>query len=232
MSQHTAVWQDHNSQKVVSWTPKQPPQAVEGPLDLDLFVDCVLDVDLAAGQLAFHEQDGQIRRVYLDGHHHLDIGHASGQVEPAGHLVFVRCDAPVTWHWRKGRVLIVDTGNGPTELPIRGACALQIDHPTTFFRAVLAGLDDHPHDRLVSVLDTLVRANLEQRVREVVEDQTIDPIRAQVLLESLEPADLNNDLADLGLACHQLTIALPVMSEDPDTVAEQAQPIVCYDDVI
>jgi hypothetical protein len=228
MTRHNAApWQELPADEAVTWTPASPPQAVEGPLALELFRDRLLALELAPDQVALHVVDGRIRRAYLDGHHQLPIGSATDGQAPEGWLVFLRPDVPIAWRWQDDAVLHVDQH---ARLPLRGACAVHVSDPVRFHDAVLAGLDDLPLPRLAAVLDTLVRGQLESRLQGVGGREGLDPLRAKVILEGLEPAALDDDLDALGLSCGYLAVAVPVASENDAPTPDQARP-ACYDDV-
>lgn len=224
MTRHAAApWQELPADEAVIWTPASPPQAVEGPLALDLFRDRMLALELAPDQVALHVVDGRIRRAYLDGHHQLPIDPAT-----EGWLVFLRPDVPIAWRWQDDAVLHADQ---QTRLPLRGACAVHVCDPIRFHDAVLAGLDNLPLSRLAAVLDTLVRGQLEARLQGVCGREGLAPLRAKVILEGLEPAALDDDLDALGLSCGYLAVAVPVASENDAPTPDQARP-ACYDDVL
>lgn len=221
-------WQELASEDVVVWTPATPPRCVEGPLDLDLFQGKMLAIELAPEQVALHVVDGRIRRVYLDGHQQLPSVPAGSDTGSAGWLVFLRQDVPISWRWHDGTFLHTDQRE---HLPLRGACSLHITDPIRFHEVVLAGLDDLPTARLAAVLDTLVRSRLESHLQGVGGRQGLDPLRAKVMLEGLEPVALDDDLEALGLACDHLTVAVPVAAEDDAPTRRRLCP-TCYDDVL
>jgi hypothetical protein len=233
MRHRRPTWQDHDPEHVVTWVPAEPPVAVEGPLALDLFCDRLLVLELAPSQVALLEVDGQIQRAYLDQGQQLDVGAETGQTEPRGRLIFVRSDVPIAWRWGDGAELHVDVGGGQSiDLPLRGQCAIAADDPVRFFRTVLAGLESLPVERLQNILDTLVRAQLERRLGELVEHAGLDRMQAEVMLENLAPADLDEDLAELGLACGELNLFVgETTSPDAAELIESA-PVYSYDDVL
>lgn len=233
MRHSTGPWQERNADAVVVWTPLEPPQAIEGPLPLDLFADQLLVLELADGQLAIHEIDGKVVRVYLDGVHELDVGPGQNQIAPLGQLTFVRTGALLNWRWQNSSLLRIDLGGGnATEIPIRGACALAVADPYTLHSNVLSGLSGVPLDRLTGVLDTLVRSRLEQRLRDLVERQVLDRTRAGVLLERLSASDLDDDLAPLGLRCEHLGVISLATDLEEAPKADSGEPVACYDDIV
>ncbi|MEZ4386213.1 MAG: hypothetical protein R3D98_01295 [Candidatus Krumholzibacteriia bacterium] len=230
MNRQAQPWQELDADQVVTWSPAEPPRAIEGPLALEMFRGRLLTLDLAPGQIAVHVVDGRTRRVYLEGHQELDLTAGPGAATCEGWLVFVRIDAPISWRWDESTRLHLTARTGETGLPLRGACSVLVADPLHFHDAVVAGLDTLPATRLAQVLETLVRSNLESRLQELMASQGLDPLRAKVMLESLQPADLDDDLQPLGLACSHLAVAVPVASEDV-TVAADETPVACYDDV-
>ncbi len=232
MTRHATPWQDLPADEAVAWTPTSPPQVIEGPLDLTMFRGRLLTLDLDPGQVALHVVDGRLRRVYLDGHQQLHLTDGPGSVAPEGWLVFLRTDASIGWRWSEPTRLQVDAGRAAADgLPLRGACAVRVSDPVRFHDSVLIGLDELPPPHLPQVLDTLIRSHLESRLHGLTQRDALDPVQAKVLLEDLEPTDLDDDLEPLGLACSHLAVAIPVAAET-EADATDDTPVACYDDVL
>lgn len=231
MSRHSKLWDLREPDEVVTWSPAQPPQAVEGPLPLDMFRDRMLVLDLAPGQVAVHVKGDGRQRVYFDTMPQLDLGLGAHQTAPEGWLVFLRSDAPIRWRWHDQSRLVVDLGGGAAdELPLRGRCSVLVADPLRFHEAVLNGVDDLPAERLAGVLDTLVRARLEARIGGLVEGHHLDTLRAKIALEGLTATDLDDDLQALGLRCQDLVLAVPE-PQDRAEASQMDEPRACYDDV-
>lgn len=229
MTSERDVWQERSASEVTVWTPAAPRRAVEGPLALSLFAGQTLVLDLAPGQLACRECDGRVAQVWLDGQPQVAVPDRPG---PDERLWFVRDDAPLTWRWHADDALVVALGRGGTvRLPVRGAVALVVRDAMTLLESVLAGLPDLDPDVLTDVVRTHVQASLESRLQTVVDGGRLDPVRAQVLLEGLTCSDLDDDLADLGLAALHVAVTLPTgagvaRDHGPDPIP------VSYDDVL
>ncbi len=234
MSRREPHWQQREADDFVTWHPAEPARAVEGPLALDFFVDQTLVLELAPHQLAFREQDGQLKQVYFGGLHELAVGAGGGMVSPESRLFFLRGDVPLSWRWRAPSTLRVDTGHEPGILiSLRGACSVIIDDPAGFHRAVLQGLENLEPDALIGVLDTLVRSQIAARLESLVEIQSLDAMRVQILLNDLAATDLDDDLVELGLRCVHLAAGTPTVQEEPAAppVAHEV-PVGSYDDVL
>jgi len=232
MNRHADLWDLREPDEVVTWSPAQPPQAVEGPLPLDMFRDRLLVLDLAPGQVAVHVKGDGRQRVYFDTMPRLDLGLGVHQTAPEGWLVFLRCDAPISWRWHDQSRLVVDLGGGESHaLPLRGRCSLLVADPLRFHSAVFEGVDDLPTGRLAGVLDTLVRARLEARLGDLVDAHRLDPLQAKIALENLTAADLDDELHALGLRCQDLVLAVPVAQESSESSPVDA-PHACYDDLL
>jgi hypothetical protein len=233
MRQRDTHWQQREPEDHVTWHPQEPARAVEGPLALELFENQTLVLELAPHQLAFREDAGQLAQVYFDGLHELAIGRGPGQVPPQSRLFFLRGDVPVTWRWREETSLRVDAGHEPGILvPLRGICSVIIDDPATFHRAVLQGLENVEPTVLDGVLDTLVRSQIESRIEALVENQTLDPMRVQILLNDLAANDLDDDLVDLGLRCIHLAAGTPAARGETAAELEvYTETVGSYDDV-
>lgn len=234
--------------RIVTWQPAAPPRTVEGPLALDCFEDRCLVLELACGQLACREDDGRLQQVFLDGIHRLEIGRAAGQTAPTGRLTFLRPDVPIDLRWRRDDHLVLDAsgaadrvGRAPAtgapdhglSLPLRGACRLVLADPVLFFGSVLQGLQGPCGDSLHSVLDALVRAQLAEHLHPLLRGRDLNRVHAQTLLGGLEPADLGDDLAEIGLDCLHLTAYLPLEQDrQPDPQPVAAAPPGSYDDLL
>jgi hypothetical protein len=226
-------WQQREPEQYLTWHPVEPPQAVEGPLALEFFRDRTLVLELAPHQLAFREQDGQLKQVYFDGLHELSVGLGPGMVDPASRLFFLRGDVPIVMRWREGCTLRVDAGQEPGILvPLRGVCSVIIDDPATFHRTVLEGLEELDPGRLVEAVDTLVRSQLESRLASLVENGSLDPMRVEILLNDLAAWELDEDLLELGLRCFHLAAGTPAVRREPASeLPTENQPVGSYDDV-
>lgn len=231
MNQQSRVWQEQDPARVVTWTPSDPARTIEGPLALELFADRLLILELACDQVALLVVDGHVKRVLLDGRHEMYVDPVTDD-GPRGQLVFLRRDVPLAWRWTRGAVLHVELAGRPEQtLGLRGSCGLQVINPTRLYATVLAGLDDLPADTLRDVFDTLVRANLERRLHDLAESSGLDRVRAEVTLERLEPADLDDDLAELGLVCSELNASLAPETAPADVTATSPLLVSSYDDV-
>jgi len=229
MSTTDDVWQERNADQVTIWSPAEPRRPVEGPLPLSLFAGRTLVLELATGQLACREHEGQVAQVWLEGRPEVSVPAHPG---PDERLWFVRDDTPLTWRWREGDVLVVALGRGESlRLPVRGAVALVVRDAMTLLQAVLLGQPRLDPQILADVLRTHVQAALESRLVTLVDGGRVDPVRAQILLESLTCHDLDDDLGDLGLAALHVGITVPTEA----SVARHVDPgpvPVSYDDVL
>jgi hypothetical protein len=227
------IWQDIDPGIVVVWTPAEPPRAIEGPLALDLFTDRMLTLELAPGQVALLTIGSEIRRALLDGLHQLRVGTGPQEVSPEGRLVFVRPDVPIRWRWSlESRLHVPVPGNRTVDVPLQGSCALAVSDPIRLHDSVLAGLDDLPEDRLRGVLDTLVRSHLERRLAGLADHHHLDPVQVEVHLEALRPAALDDELAEFGLVCRELTAAVAPAPGAREGAEGDPSPIVSYDDIL
>jgi len=227
-------WQLRDPDQVTAWRPADPARAIEGPLDLAFFTDQTLVLELADEQVACREEGGCLRQVFLGGTHQLEVGTRPGQVAPDCRLVFLRSDVPLSWRWREGSELVIDTGGGRSvRLPLRGVCSLRISDPARFYASVLQGLEHLDADRLLQVLETTVRSQLESRLQPLATGPWVDPLRAQVLLGDLGAGDLAEELADLGLECLYLAVFTPAIQDEPvGAPVAETTPVGSYDDVL
>lgn len=234
MSINREAWQEFDADNLVEWTPSPEGYLAEGPLELTFFEGKTLVVNLDMDQLAFIQNSNTLHKIYMEGTHHLKVGSGSGETPVDSTLVFVRCDVPLTLRWRRQSSLLIDTGLAEGhQLPLRGQCTLAITDPTMFYERILVGLEPLDQDRLGNVLDTMVRAQLESRLHNLVERRSLDPVQAQVLLAGLGAADLAEDLAEIGLGCVQLAVFTPTPEPGDQQMHESTHEptVMSYDDV-
>jgi len=216
-------WQTQEPDDVVIWQPAVGAPAVEGPLDLLLFADRLLVLELADDQLAFREEGRQLRQVYMDRMHQFRVGDGPGEVAPASRLFFLRTDVALSWRWHAPSSLSVDG----LHLPLRGVCSLRIADPAAFYSDILQGLESLAPETLTETLDTLVRHRLESHL------QDLNTVQAQILLSELGAADLDDDLAELGLTCEYLAAFTPTAIDQTVPASEpQLVPAGSYDDIL
>jgi hypothetical protein len=234
MRDEQTTWQHDDPRRLVTWTPAQPPRAVEGPFDLACFEGQVLVLELGPDMLACRELGGALQQVFLDGLHKLEIGDGAGLIPPASRLYMLRPSLPISWRWRQGDELVIDTGTARGErLPLRGTCSLFLDDPMRFYREVLAGLDQLEASDLVAVLDALVRSQIAAHLLPLGQAGRFDRMRAQIQLGELDAEHLSEDLTDLGLGCRHLAAFTPQELPEPAPPELVGGPLAgSYDDVL
>lgn len=198
----------------IEWTLDHRQGLVQGPLDLEFLRGRKISLALEPGQMALLVQEGDLKAVYLDGAHYLDIGHGSHQVPADGKLVFLAANRHINLNWSRQTPLRL--GHGCDEALI-GGCSLAIDGPARFFRTFLDTSDMPDPDFLARLIDQMVRGILEDMLGTIFgSDETAGPGEIQSRLTRLTPEDLADELAPCGLACVNLAIytaAPPVENE-------------------
>lgn len=174
----------------LTWTVDPAKGSIQGPLDLGFLDGRRISLVLAEGQQALLVQDGQLRAVYLDGAHCLEIGPGRGQVDPGCRLVFLALDSALQASWTRQEPLVGG------DAPLVGSCALRIDWPSRFFGTFLRGLDT-PEPAFIGRL-------VAQCVRGLCETLLAGRPSGSPLPT---PADLQDGLAACGLVCTHLSLA-------------------------
>jgi hypothetical protein len=198
----------------IEWTVDPRQGLVQGPLDLEFLRGRKISLALEPGQMALLLQDDDLKAVYLEGAHYLDIGRGNHQVPADGRLVFLAADRHINLNWPRNKPLHL--GPGSREALI-GGCSLAIDGPARFFRTFLDTPAMPDPKFLVGLIDQLVRGIMEDTLEAMFgSGGAAGPGEVQSRLTGLTPADLADDLAPCGLACVNLavyTAAPPVENE-------------------
>ncbi len=198
----------------IEWTLDHRQGLVQGPLDLEFLRGRKISLALEPGQMALLVQGGDLKAVYLDGAHYLDVGHGNHQVPADGKLVFLAANRNITLNWSRQTPLHL--GNGWEEALI-GGCSLAIDGPARFFRTFLDTREMPDPEFLDRLIDQMVRGILEDMLGTMFgRTESPGPGEIQSRLTRLNPEDLADELAPCGLACVNLAIytaAPPVENE-------------------
>lgn len=204
----------------LEWSVDPAQGSIQGPLDLEFLRDKRMVLLLEEGQQALLIQDGQLRAVYLDGLHHLEIGAGKGQISPSGRLLFLAMDVPLQLSWSRSNPL--RWGPAAHETLI-GSCALRVAWPGRFFGTFLLGVESPDPGFVQRLIDQAVRGLFEEVVKDFA-GNGLDAAALQARLMRLSPGDLNEDLNEFGLACTHLavyTAAPPAEELAPDEPATQ-----------
>lgn len=194
---------------------------VQGPLDLDFARGRRLMLTLEPGQTALLLRDNVLRAVYLDGGHVLEVGNAERQISPASCLVFVATGQPLQLRWTKLDPVTGSCLPGPGAI---GHCALFVDAPKCFYEHFLAGTTAWDEQSVHRAVDLAARRALAEILAPCA---GAGDAELQARLMSLQPEDLSEGLADVGLACGRIavyTATPPSELAEPDR-AGQSQPL-------
>jgi hypothetical protein len=205
----------------LEWTLDQRQGLIQGPLDLEFLRGRKISIVLDPGQMALLIQDHDLKAVYLDGAHYLDIGHGNHQVSADSSLIFLAANQHINLNWSPQAPLRL----GPNrDEALIGGCSLIIDGPARFYRTFLDTPEMPDPDFLVCLIDQLVRGVLEDFL-----DNLFDPAAApgpaeiQSRLTRLTPEDLADDLVPCGLACVNLAIYTAAPPVDDEFVPQVSQ---------
>ena len=208
-----------DDETVVDWSVQSEQGLVQGPLDLEFLRGRRVSLTLDAGQVALLICDGSVQAVYLDGGHMLDIGHGRGQVPCRGNMVFLTIGRGIEIRWNTSTPLEMGE-NGPGLI---GRCTLAITGPSRFYDTFLAGNDEWDEAFILRLVRQATRSALERTLA----GTGTEPAQLQTRLANLEPTELNEELAPLGLDCRDTalyTAAPPVESAPTEATGQFSVP--------
>ena len=198
----------------LEWTLDHRQGLIQGPLDLEFFRGRKISLVLEPGQLAMLVQDHELKAVYLDGAHYLDIGHGNHQVPAESKLIFLAIDRHINLNWSQETPLRLGT-NGSEALI--GGCSLTVDGPVRFYQTFLDTPEMPDPEFLTKLIDQLVRGILEDFLGTLFDPAAVPgPAELQSRLMRLAPEDLADHLLPCGLACLNLALytAAPPVEEE------------------
>jgi hypothetical protein len=199
----------------LEWALDQRQGLIQGPLDLEFLRGRKISLTLEPGQMALLLQEGELRAVYLDGAHYLDIGHGTHQVPAGGRLIFLAADRHINLNWPREAPL---HPGADLRQELIGGCSLAIDRPARFYQTFLATPELPSAEFLTRLIDQYVRGILEEFLDNLFGPPALPPnsLEIQSRLTRLVPQDLADHLRPCGLACVNLalyTAVPPVESE-------------------
>ncbi len=211
----------------IEWSVDPDKGQIQGPLDLDFLRGQKLSMILQEGQQALLVKNGQLKAVYLDGAHYLEIGKGQRQVHPDCQLIFLVLNKPMELRWSRSNPLRWGPEDHQTLI---GSCALHIEWPSRFFGTFLLGQKSPDPEFVIRLIDQMVRGLFENLFAADPESGAVpSESEVQARLTRLSPADLDEELNACGLSCTHLaayTSAPPI--EENTTVQEPVAPFSIY----
>lgn len=172
---------------------------IQGPLDLEFLRGQKICLTLEENQIALLTQGNDLRAVFLDGAHYLDVGPGDGQVSPDGQMIFLATDQAISVRWTKKAPFVWQRSK---DLAIIGLCELKVNGPAQFFRTFLSGGQTFDAGFLGRMLTRIANAALEG----VLEAWCANPLEVQSRLPGLTPDILDEYLHHYGLECTNLAV--------------------------
>lgn len=209
----------------IEWSVSADQGYVQGPLDLEFLRGQKLSLLLTEGQQALLVQDGQLRAVYLDGAHYLEIGQGERQIPPSCQLIFLALEQSLRLRWPRTAPLA--WGPEPEQTLI-GNCSLSIEWPGRFFGTFLQGQPQPDPDFILRLIDQMIRGLFEDLLTVGVDSETTaGAYELQARLTRLSPADLNDELNSCGLNCTRLAVytAAPPVEDQIREVTPRLAPL-------
>ncbi len=179
------------------WSMEDGGPMVQGPFELKEHRGRRMLLHLEPGQYGLLVTEEQLRAVYLEGGHHLEIGNGPQQVPVDGSLILLSSDEPMPFRFAGDCALKAPDGTG---IIARGTLRLQ--KPARFYHRILrqAGRD-WSSDSLLAVLTPVVREAFQDLLESCLEDTCGDTGTLQSALMTLDPSRLDEFLAPAGLYC-------------------------------
>ena len=206
------TWEQWPGERIPEARRIDPAQGVvQGPLELCLLKGCVLHLVLEPGQVALMATRGGNRAFFVDGTYLLSIG--ENGLPPDGRIYFMHTDRSFPIAWRQVIPVPAVDGGAATTHHAEGEFRVRIDSPVRFHEEILRNRDGEGEticaEMLTRVMPTLMTIRL---ARACGRDGTRADQRAA--LASLQPADLDADLAPYGLSCTALTVDTAFLDAD------------------
>jgi hypothetical protein len=192
---------------VVYWSVDSNAGVIQGPLDLEFIRGKVLHLTLMEDQIALHFQEGQLRRIFMEGIHVMRVGRLEGDLPPESALVFLASDRPLVLQWHHGEAVWLPADEKlQTRLPIRGSCTCHISGPEPFYATFLSHAEHTGEPFTTGVISSLILSQIEGILREFLLHDNLQLDDIKLLARKLIPDDLNPNLASYGLLCSQLEL--------------------------
>lgn len=203
--------------KLLEWSLDPEGDFLQGPLDLTCMRGKKVFLNLMDEQLALLTEEDELRAIYLDGGHVLDIGSRQGQISPQSRLYFLDPNRSIVLRWTFGSPIALP---GEPVQHIIGACHLNVTGPTPFFLNFLKAAPVPDLVDLCEQIETVTRKALAELLDGGF---TEDQVGLQTTLMSLEPDSLGDGLLGFGLSCSHLALytAQPPIEDGPGGLPDQ-----------
>jgi hypothetical protein len=212
-----------DQEQALEWSLDPAGDFVQGPLKLVFMRGKRILLNQEEGQLALLQEAGELRAVYLEGGHILEVGTQQGQASPESSLIFVSCAQPVHLRWTHGN---------PIDLPwvgkqhLIGSCSLVVAGPAAFYDKFMRGQSTIEAPLIRDAMESVARQALMDYLTGTRIGEQADPVGLQSTLMNLQAETLSDELAPFGLDCVHLSLytAAPPVEEgtEPASAEERA----------
>ena len=202
----------------LEWSLDPDGDFIQGPLKLVFLRGKRILLDLDESQLALLEEGDDLRAVFLDGGHILEVGTHQGQASPEGSLYFLSNVTPIQLRWTHGN---------PIALPglhLIGSCSLAVTGPARFHENFIRGQATVEADLIRDAMEVVTRKALGETLSGLGLDGHADPVGLQSTLMNLQAETLSEELAGVGLTCLHLalyTVEPPVAESDKGEAGQE-----------
>ena len=188
---------------LLEWSMDRSGEFIQGPLDLGILQGKKISLNLEHAQLAILAAGPDLRAIYLDGSHILDVGSGPDQVSPECRLLFLATDRPLDLRWTFGSPIDLP---GPGRRHIIGNCRLTISNPSHFFDAFLGEIIAPDPDTITEDVEKVARRMLTDFLAAACAEGPGFQVCLQTTLMNLQAQSLSEDLTGYGLTCTHLAL--------------------------
>lgn len=187
----------------LEWTMDAEGPFFQGPLEMEFLRGKRVFLGLEENQLAMLAVADELRAVFLDGGHILEVGTRPGQISPDSSLIFLAVDRAPALRWTYGSPIALP---GPVKCHVIGSCSLQVTGPGRFFASFLKSPRSRDAKTLQDALEKNVRQTLTEHLLTACTESPCDRAALQSTLMNLQAEALSEDLSACGLSCTHLAL--------------------------
>ena len=187
---------------------------------MTLFRGKKIFLNLAEDQLALLISRRELRAIFLDGGHILDVGTRPGQIDPADSLLFLSVNHLLDLRWTFGNPVDLP---GPEKRHIIGNCSLALVGPALFYEEFLKQAEHIDAPAVKEAVENVTRRTLTDYLDTACSGGPGLQACLQTTLMGLQPETLSEELAGFGLGCTQLALytAQPPVESCAETATDE-----------
>lgn len=211
----------HQSRTPLFWSIERSDGVIQGPLDLCCLRDRSLVLALDSRQVAILCLDGEMQKVYLNGHHTLDP--IEDSTDGVSYLYFLHLDSPISVPWRQHIPVAPTSAGDPTSRLAHGTFVIQIIDPIRFFRSFLMSKTGEGEGICLMALAHLLPTFLALRLAHVCGSGATFEMQNKAVAK-LQGADLDTVLSPYGIECLAITMNSGIQQTAKELAMHYNQP--------